>query len=517
MIDAGNRVEKIIRILFDFLKVVSEGDDLRGEQLQKEIADLYFGLGEKETDVVIYCMEELFKENTRFYIMILSILYYAVKEDKLADKIFALMMQDDIGYFWASAVNYNMLCSQYSCSYSQKRKLCHRLLQKLYCELSIDGEIQIKYIPYGDRNHHNIVLMTDQLLTVQHAPSRMVLELYLALQNMGYSIMFLVIVENAEEEILSKCWYPPHKKNYLEELNGNFCVWYNDREIEGFQLCFDSNHISSIKRTIKKIQRWKPECVWFMGGDCVFPNVFSRMTTLVASTCVRGYAVSEAQILVSIARDGSRELAEMKKYAEKQDQKMVDISFTLGDIDAQSVDISFCFPENKFLIAIVGNRLEREIDDHFKGIMRDILERNPDAHFMIIGKYSGEFGEDLKEHVTKCGYQKHLLVYLKKSDIFLNPVRYGGGWSAAMALSVKTPVVTLPDCDVAANCGEAFICRTEEEIPELVWRYAHDEVFRQRQESECERRYRDQFDVDMEAEYQKVLHAVKKLAEEECE
>ena len=46
-----------------------------------------------------------------------------------------------------------------------------------------------------------------------------------------------------------------------------------------------------------------------------------------------------------------------------------------------------------------------------------------------------------------------------------------------MALVAGIPVVTLPDCDVAYNCGEEFIVQDYGEMVDIVCRYTEDKDF----------------------------------------
>lgn len=46
-----------------------------------------------------------------------------------------------------------------------------------------------------------------------------------------------------------------------------------------------------------------------------------------------------------------------------------------------------------------------------------------------------------------------------------------------MALQAELPVITLPDCDVAYNCGSNFVVQNYEEMIETVCRYVNDQEF----------------------------------------
>ena len=138
-------------------------------------------------------------------------------------------------------------------------------------------------------------------------------------------------------------------------------------------------------------------------------------------------------------------------------------------------------PEGKFFVAVVGNRLDLEIDEAFLNIMKQIIDAAENVDFAVIGD-----AEKLQEKLAGTSYGKriHFLGYCmdllgtyRALHLYLNPRRLGGGWSSAMALMAGLPVVTLPACDVAYNVGGEFTVTTEEEMVDAVIRYASDDVF----------------------------------------
>ena len=59
-------------------------------------------------------------------------------------------------------------------------------------------------------------------------------------------------------------------------------------------------------------------------------------------------------------------------------------------------------------------------------------------------------------------------------DAYLNPPRYGGGSSAAFALAMGVPVLTLATGDVANIAGPRFVFASFDEIKAFVGRAATD-------------------------------------------
>ena len=74
-------------------------------------------------------------------------------------------------------------------------------------------------------------------------------------------------------------------------------------------------------------------------------------------------------------------------------------------------------------------------------------------------------------------YQEDALAVTECCDIYVNPKRKGGGSSAAEALFMGLPVVTLPFGDVAAAAGERFQVKDYGEMKDQICRYCQDKIF----------------------------------------
>ncbi|OON99201.1 MAG: hypothetical protein ATN35_01800 [Epulopiscium sp. Nele67-Bin004] len=176
----------------------------------------------------------------------------------------------------------------------------------------------------------------------------------------------------------------------------------------------------------------------------------------------------------------------------------------------------FGIAEEKFVIAIVGNRLYAELKPDYLNSLQQIIKRNPKMHIAFIGDFPYEAMVQnypiILENSTYLGYQKELKDTLKMCDLFLNPPRRGGGIGAVWAIEVNVPVVTLGNCDVALNIGQDFVCKDDKEYFEVVTKYMEDEEFYQMKVEQCRQfrlakinsHHKDQFKVYIE-QIQKIL------------
>ena len=160
-------------------------------------------------------------------------------------------------------------------------------------------------------------------------------------------------------------------------------------------------------------------------------------------------------------------------------------------------------PEEKFLIGVVGNRLDEEIDSEFVNVLENITSDNENVIFIFIGRVNlvKKLLEKLetKNKIIYLGFRKDLMQVYGLLDLYLNPKRIGGGFSSSMALQADLPVVTLPDCDVAFNVGEDFCVDDYDEMVKIVKAYATDKMFYQKMKEkvkENKKRYSEQMLVE---------------------
>lgn len=514
-------MESLLDSIVELLNIIRE--DENSPKLREAgilLAQKYFSLKKHGVDCLAFFDRE-FAQDPQLYLLVLSVLFLLFKEKELLDKAECVLQNERMPYDLAVGMRQQINILRFqkkelqTTTYQEQRACQKYLLERLKREWKLFPE----KLPYAERNHNRIVLATDTLLSECHAPTRLVLEVARVLQEaLGMEVLLLVNVEKADTAALEACWLHPYHFHYDKSCAGAFKREYRDSVFQGYQCVVNQAHQSEVCRMLQMVADWKPECVWSIGGNSVINDLLGEITTLVASSCVNNYAVSEAELLVCFAKGSKGEIGEAEAYIRAGRQRIVDVAvsflFSHGREDKEPLPLFAGEREllrRKWLIAIVGNRLEEEIDVPFQKVMREIIHREDSCHFLIIGNYSPKLDEELERHVTRLGYREDLLSVLERTDLFLNPFRSGGGWSALMALSAGCPVITLPDGDAAANVGEAFVCESREEIPALVGRYIHDAQFLESQKAICRKRQAALYAQDSSAEYRKVLCAVKEL------
>ncbi len=493
--------------LIHILRDSPESSDLK--VVGRRLAVNYFALRKAGVDVLAQ-FDDIFAQDTQLYLLVLSVFLFLFKEKSFLDKAEDLMLHEALPYDLAVGVmkqvaGERFVSKEYRASYGSQRERLAAMTDRLRRELSVD----LAYIPYEERHHRRILVATDTLLSDRHAPTQMVLNLVHHLQDvLGYEVRVLVNVEKINRDDMERCWLHPFHPHYMSRYDGEFQREYQGGIIHGCQQIVNEEHFPQAREMLKKVEAWRPELVWYIGGPSMAAELLGDITAMVAQVCAMGCAVSGAPILLSGGDDGSSYIQEMKECIRNNGQKIYtmqscwDFPPPAGKHDKSSLG----FEEDAFVIAIVGNRLDEEMDAPFMHAMMEIGEREGRCQFMMIGSCHRDFSSTvLAGRVKNLGYQEDLTGVLEAADLFLNPVRAGGGGSAVRAISVGVPVITLPGCDVAVNVGDDFICDSLEEVPDLVLRYCRDLEFYQSQVGACRRCWERYASVNQTEEYQKVI------------
>jgi glycosyltransferase involved in cell wall biosynthesis len=156
--------------------------------------------------------------------------------------------------------------------------------------------------------------------------------------------------------------------------------------------------------------------------------------------------------------------------------------FKLNDTHGTLSRSQLNLPEGKFLMGVVGIRLDADVSTDFLNAMEKTLDWN--THLVFVGKFDSyqmrcaQFPW-LQEHSSYIGYQKDILAVWNCLNLYVNPKRLGGGFSIIEAFYMGVPGVTIDFGDVSASGGIDFCVDDYDEMLETIHRYITDADFYQ--------------------------------------
>ncbi len=382
--------------------------------------------------------------------------------------------------------------------------------------------IELPYVPVNKRNENRILIVTEQILSERHAPTRVVENFaYVLQERLGYEVCILVLP--SDMEVPTRQWLDAKYSRACKEFGNQMMQFgYRDTKLSIMQINMSGRDAEKYRSAFAYTHEWNPLFVWGMGISNPVADLFGTFTSLAVMEMSTGCPVSEADVIVRLERrpDETEALyaAAMTGY-QKQFFMGEKIPVIAEKAESSIPRAELGLPEERFLIAVVGNRLGEEIDASFVKVMRAVLEEAPETAFVLIGE-----AESVKEHFREAkwgervfylGYQESLMEVYNSLDLYVNPQRMGGGFSGTMALIAGLPVVTLPDCDVAYNIGESFVVQNYEQMINVVCRYVNDREFYREQKVRARENARSHSNEKMVQCVQKMVNGIIRTIEEQ--
>lgn len=407
---------------------------------------------------------------------VFSVFIRYMKLEDLSGIVFSAVSKADLNCFTGSMLEYNINCIVKG-HYAEKRKLHKRNLDLFEGLLGIENHYQ----PLSSRNKKRIVIITEQILSLLHAPTKIVVSYAYVLQKyLGYEVMLFACTSDAV--LPEELWYQGNIANSQEMFEKYPLIMkYQDVFLRGYQINMASYSIKEYSMMLSMIHAWNPLFVFCIGQTIPVADLAGKFTTVVAQHTTVETPISEAGFFVHFA--GTPDMEEdLQSIGSSQTPIELDkITLTFDGGNAALSREEMGLPANRFFVAVVGNRLAQDVDEKFVNVMKKILEDNPVIDFAIIGEPM-EIKKQLLDTIFEgriyyLGYCKDLVSTYRNMDLYLNPDRQGGGFSSLMALTAGLPVVTLPGRDVACNVGEEFVVPDYNAMIQRVLEYSRDDAF----------------------------------------
>lgn len=169
--------------------------------------------------------------------------------------------------------------------------------------------------------------------------------------------------------------------------------------------------------------------------------------------------------------------------------------------------------EDEVVIVTAGNRLAVDMDQPFVDGLATLVMHAPATRWVICGQlpeyFVSAFSQVLGERFTHVPFDPDLMSLLANCDVFANPFRAGGGYTAAMTIEAGACVLTRADKgDVCTLVPRAHWIESEEAYFETLQSLVDHPALRAAWAAEQRALLMRQFDQDAFAEELKTLTAL---------
>lgn len=340
--------------------------------------------------------------------------------------------------------------------------------------------VQMPFEKIDDKKSNLIVMITSQFLGINHAPTRRILD---------YAYTFITFL-NKKVVIINDSglnFYPfsfleqEFIPNFLHEYDNMESISYRGLGIPFLQISNYMPDIDDMKKILSIIYELKPALVYNIGGSSLLADLCGTFTKTVAFSCSTQIPISMSKFLLVGRKINEADKDRIERLEPYQQIVETVVNYQLPERHSCFYERSqFGLKESDFVIGLVGNRLDTEIDASFIKVIRQILNIF-DVHFLIIGTISNKrrITENVEraERIHFAGELQEADQVMGLIDVYCNPMRNGGGRSSFEALAHGIPVITMKYGDVYYTCGEVFSVNDKGEYVRSVEKYITDSEY----------------------------------------
>lgn len=431
--------------------------------------------------------QEAFSPNTRYF------LFYQLKSYWFRFQILdSLEVKEDLWKFFVETME--------------------SFTQRLHCPL--------EPIPEEERNPELALVITEQFVEVQHGPTKTALDRCKALMTgLGKNVVLMNTME--VNSTLGEIPFLSAMKGYhLKEMRNEKQKEWKGVQVPYFQCSEEMPDMETLDTMLSEIRRMAPSLVIAIGGSGALVNLVNRMIpVLTIGLCPSEleFTTTKYQALGRPLAEEDRELLRRMYYGE---DSVIESIFT-SDLKQQTEHITRAeigLPEDGFLMAVVGTRLDVEVTDAFLKMVESALQDGMYLVFIgVFDAFSSVFERHprLRKQAILLGYCQDILSRIELCDLYLNPIRKGGGTSCVEALFKGVPVVSVDYGDVSINVGKDFCVKDYPEMAEKIEKYYCDSDFYQEMSGKARRR--SEILLNTEKEFLRIIEEMRRREEKEKE
>lgn len=276
----------------NIISACAAGIDRENEQRTQDdaekLAEIYENYNIEQQESVHQILREQFQMNDALYI--LSFLVKYLNLDAFWEDIIWHVCRENQDCFLGSMVEAQLEIYG-TAPYKQKRMLHRKNVRNFMQTLNLPDD----RIAEQERNKKRIVIVTEQLLSIMHAPTLITLEFaYILQEKMNYEVC--IITCPLDYHLPFDLWVDP--RYYYGGFEGVRDIPYKGVKIRNIGCSMEDGSLERCSRMLHMIAAWKPWLVLELGVTNPLADLCREFTTTVAMAMTTECPVSEADILI---------------------------------------------------------------------------------------------------------------------------------------------------------------------------------------------------------------------------
>lgn len=370
----------------------------------------------------------------------------------------------------------------------ESRQMLDEMYQRSYQLFAGKLLQRTEKIPMDQRDEDCVVVLSIQLLGMYHAPTKTLSERVKWLKKLGKKVYII----NTTEQYLSAGRVPLYDsaKGSIEESyrNAHTICFDEEESFDFLQLSEKMSIERKFRNALRVIQKLKPYYILSMGTGSMLADLLGNVIPtagMALAFSTLPHTMNKMRILGRNLRAGEKELY--------KDIDVIESRFTF-ELQKQTHTFSrkeYEIPKDRFVLVVIGIRLDYEVDEAFAKLLCRACD---DGCFVVFaGKFETytdltERYELLRQYSKFIGYCEDIQALMEICDLYVNPVRLGGGFSVIEAFAKGVPGVYTKNGDVYVSGGEDFAVDDIEEMYQAINRYCEDKAYYQEMAQKARKR-----------------------------
>ncbi|MGL5694845.1 MAG: glycosyltransferase [Peptostreptococcaceae bacterium] len=328
-----------------------------------------------------------------------------------------------------------------------------------------------------EKSENNVVLITNQFLGYEHSPTKILMNIAKMINEKYEKIENIYIFNSTEMPTKAYCnFHQAFIANYINEYEKVVDENIKATKINRCKVYYKENEgknsiLARIEVMAKEIYDLNPKFIISIGGSNLLADLCNNFMDVYTFGTNSEMPIAKTKYLVNFCNEKN-----IIKNKIRQNQFFIGIPNGFYGLKYNKDELytkeQFGIKKDLFLISVVGNRLSIEITDEFIEMIKNILSENENAGMVIIGSYNKSIIENkvpsnIHDRIYSVGYINNLYGVLNLTDLYLNPNRKGGGYSALYSIMCNKPVLSLDRGDVASYLSDYFKVKDYEEMYKL--------------------------------------------------
>ena len=382
------------------------------------------------------------------------------------------------------------------------------LLDKIDQMCKPEIAVPLHRIPKQERDENMAVVLVEQFLSDAHGPTKTALDRCHILRTVLGKKVLLINTAELMTTSASIPYFGMLCGSYFPALTEQTMQYWKNEAIPYFQCDNNMPDKEMMEMLLQTIQQLRPGIVVCVGGSSLFAGLVNELVpVLTVGTTSSGLVTTLGDYQI-VSKQFIAENEDIVRKVNRSANHMIEgeLTYSLKQQTEFVTRTDVGLPEQAFVIGVVGARLDTEITEELLTLLEQIVSE--DIVVFIIGNYdcyekSMEKHPSLKKYVYYKGFCGDILSRIELCDLYLNPLRKGGGTSAVEAMYKGKPVVSIHYGDVSGIVGDDFCCANYAEMEQTIKHYAVDSEYYEIQ-SQKAKQLSEKY-LDSEQEFKRIV------------